>query len=209
MSRVVDSRISSKGYGGESRRWARTGRQPSGAREGACRGHHRGLRAGHACTGGTRERGRATSLRDSIPGLGDRATTGPGVVGGFHPSMSPSGTPRTQEAGTGSGSERERSDPRGVGRQSEHSIVPTKVGNHGPRDPREGRRCRASRSAGETDGRDLEIPNRHTTTPADCGAGRPRSRPRLDDAGPPEGQRCSARGVSPDEQGERSQGSMG
>src|SRR4051794_24902542 len=74
-------------------------------------------RAGHACTGGTRERGRATYLRDSIPGLGDRATTGPGVVGGFHPSMSPRGTPRTMEAGTVSGSERRAKRPE-MGREA-------------------------------------------------------------------------------------------
>src|SRR5205823_5363218 len=94
----------------------------------------------------------------------------------------------------------ERSDPRWVGWQSERSIVPRKVGNRRPRDPPEGRRRRASRFAGRKDGRDLEITNRHTTTPADCGAGRPRSRLGLYDPGPPDGRGLPARGVSPHEE---------
>jgi hypothetical protein len=79
----------------------------------------------------------------------------------------------------------ERSDPRWVERQSERSRVPVQVGNQGPRDPLEGRRRRASRSAGRKAGRDLELTNRHPTTPADCGASRPRSRSGLDDPGLP------------------------
>src|SRR6266581_4102393 len=52
----------SRWYGEESRRLARAGRQQSCVRYGAWAGHHRGLRAGHAYRGGTRERGRATYL---------------------------------------------------------------------------------------------------------------------------------------------------
>src|SRR5215813_3255602 len=94
-----------------------------------------------------------------------------------------------------------------VGLGTRSAIERAESGNSRPKAARASalpdRRCRASRSAGESDGRDREITNRHTTTPADGGAGRPRSRPRLYAAGPPDGQRLSARGVAPDAQGER------
>ena len=70
-----------------SRRFARTGRQQSWVRYGACAGHHRGLRAGHGFTGGTRERGRALWLLDDMPGLGDRVTKGPGGILGASPQV--------------------------------------------------------------------------------------------------------------------------
>ena len=52
---------------------------------GECAGHHRGLRAGHVSTGGTRELGRATCLLDEIPGVGDRVTKSPGGILGAFP----------------------------------------------------------------------------------------------------------------------------
>src|ERR1700757_834646 len=72
---------------------------PNWVRYGECAGHHRGLRAGHVFTGGTRERGRATCLLDHMPGWGDRVTKGPGVTWSFLLATSPQGTPRTTEAG--------------------------------------------------------------------------------------------------------------
>jgi Reverse transcriptase (RNA-dependent DNA polymerase) len=78
-----------------------------------------------------------------------------------------------------------------------------KVGNQGPRDPLEGRQCRASRSTGRIDGRYLEITNCHTKTPADCSTGRPRARSRVHDTRPPDQCRLPTGGVSPDEQGKR------
>src|SRR3970040_1759180 len=74
-----------------SRRFARAGRQQSWARYGKCAGHHRGLRAGHVFTGGTRELGRATWLLDAMPGLGDRVTKGPGVLWALRPDHEPFG----------------------------------------------------------------------------------------------------------------------
>src|SRR5437764_11159368 len=74
-----------------SRRVARAGRPQSWVRHGECAGHHRGLRAGHGLTGGRRERGRATGLLDVEPGVGDRVTQGPGVVGALRPGHEPCG----------------------------------------------------------------------------------------------------------------------
>ena len=112
MCSVVDKRISLRRYRGESRRCASAGRQQSWTRYGECRGHHRGLRAGHAATGGTRERGRATCLLDHRPGVGDRVTKGPGVVGGFHSTMSPLGTPQTHGSRQGIGKASDKRSPR-------------------------------------------------------------------------------------------------
>jgi hypothetical protein len=95
-----------------SRRVARPGRQQSWVRDGECAGHHRGLRAGQVVTGGTRERGRAIGRLDDIPGLGDRGTTGPGVILGASPQVtSPSGRPRTTGARKVSGRERQAKQP--------------------------------------------------------------------------------------------------
>src|SRR5262245_4165665 len=87
------------------------GRQQSWVRFGECAGHHRGLRAGHGFTGGTRELGRAIGLLDERPGVGDRVTKGPGVTGSFRLATSPTGTPRTREARQVSGNERQAKDP--------------------------------------------------------------------------------------------------
>src|SRR5215831_8817943 len=62
---------------------------PDCRREGEQSGHYRGLRAGHVFIGVTRELGRATYLLAHMPGLGDRTTKSPGVVGGFHLTTSP------------------------------------------------------------------------------------------------------------------------
>ena len=56
---IVDNRIVLTLSRGESRRSLRTGRQQSQARLGECVRHHRGLRAGHASKGVTRELRRA------------------------------------------------------------------------------------------------------------------------------------------------------
>src|SRR5215510_13907575 len=94
-----------------SRRFPVAGRQQSWVRFGECAGHHRGLRAGHVFTGGTRELGRATCLLVRDPEWGDRVTKGPGVTGSFHLATSPEGRPRTMEAGKVSGSERQAKRP--------------------------------------------------------------------------------------------------
>jgi hypothetical protein len=95
-----------------SRRCACAGRQESWVRYGKSPGHHRGLRAGHVSTGGTRERGRATCLLDDIPGMGDRVSKSPGgILGAFPEVPSPEGTPRTTEARKVSGSERQAKRP--------------------------------------------------------------------------------------------------
>jgi hypothetical protein len=156
----------------------------------------------HRVTGA---RGRTTCLLATFP---DRGTGRPKALawpGGVHEVASPCGTPRTprKPARDWEASD-ERSNPRRAGRESERSIVPVKVGNRGPRDPREGRRRWASRSAGEKDGRYLEITNRHTTTPAPGGAGRPRGRSCVDNAGPPDRRRLASGGLPPHEQVERS-----
>jgi hypothetical protein len=59
-----------------------TGRQQSWRRYGECPGHHRGLRAGHASRGGTRELGRAHGLLGDTSGLGGPtiAVKTPGVA---------------------------------------------------------------------------------------------------------------------------------
>ena len=81
-----------------SRRGASAGRPQSWGREGEGAGHPRGLRAGHVCRGGTRERGSATCLLDAIPGVGDRVTQGPGAVWALRPGNEPCG--ETTNAGS-------------------------------------------------------------------------------------------------------------
>jgi len=122
-----------------------------------------------------------------IPGLGHRATKGPGVAWTLPPRHEPLGdTTNGRKRARYREASDERSDPRRAWWQSERSIVPRKVGNRRPRDPLEGRRRRASRSAGRKDGRDLAITNRHTTTSAHCGTGGPRLRAGIHDPGPPD-----------------------
>src|SRR6266571_7257674 len=112
MCIVVDSGISLRLYRGESRRFASAGRQQSWVRYGECAGHHRGLRAGHVFTGGTRERGRATCLLDDIPGLGDRVTKSPGAVWALRPANEPFGDTTNQRSTHGIGERATREGPR-------------------------------------------------------------------------------------------------
>src|SRR4030095_1679427 len=94
-----------------------------------------------------------------------------------------------------------------VGRGTRSAIERAEIGNSQPKAARASAlpdsHRGASRAAGQTDGRYLEITNRHTTTPAPCGAGRPRSRSGLHDTAPADRRGRSPGGVSPDEQGER------
>jgi len=77
---VVDIWITLHKPGGESRRCPSGGRQQSWVRYGECAGHHRGLRAGHAFMGSTRELGRARCLLAEWPEeKGYRRTKSPGV----------------------------------------------------------------------------------------------------------------------------------
>ena len=146
------------------------GRQPSWVRFGEHGGHHRGRRAGQASTGVARERGRATCLLVTEPGVGDRVTKGPGVVLGAPPrSRAREGDHKPREHAR----YRDASDkcrvPRWAGGQSSRRIVPTKVGHQGPRDPREGRRPPGRASAGRRQGRDFELTNPDNSTPVDRG----------------------------------------
>ena len=148
---------------------------PPGSKSGAC------LQRGSS---GTWESPRSPC---HMPGTGDRVTKSPGVIWGLRPDDEPVRDSTNQRKRTRyRGARAKRSAARRAGWQSERRIVPVQVGTRCPRDPRAGRRRRAARSAGQHDGRDREITNRHTTTPAECGAGRPRARSGLDDPGPPE-----------------------
>ena len=76
---MVDSRIS-PGNRTQSRRCARSGRQPSCSRQGKRAGHHRGLRAGHVDKRVIRELGRASRLLgNNSRSKGDRHNQHPGV----------------------------------------------------------------------------------------------------------------------------------
>ena len=102
-----------------SRRFPVAGRQQSWVRFGECAGHHRGLRAGHASIGVARELGRAIDLLADKPGLGDRVTQGPGVVGGLLPDHEPNrDSTNAQKHARYREASDERSDPRRVGWQS-------------------------------------------------------------------------------------------
>jgi len=81
-------------------------------RYGECVGHHRGLRAGHVFTGGTRERGRAICLLDAHPGLGDRVTKSPGVVWALRPGHEPCGETTNEGSTPGIGEPATREEPR-------------------------------------------------------------------------------------------------
>ena len=198
MGIVVDSRITLKDVlrdkptGSRGRPAAvldtpgQVSRTPPGSESGACR--HRGR-------SGTWERHRSPG---HMSGLGHRASTGPGVAWRLPPRHAPRGdtTHRRQPARYRDASA-ERSDPRRAGGPSSRSIVPTKGGHPGPRDPRAGRRRRASPCAGETDGRDLESTNRHPNTAAPGGPGGPRSGAGIHAPGPPDRGRRGAGGVPP------------
>jgi len=76
---MVDSRIS-PGNRTQSRRCARSGRQPSCSRQGKRAGHHRDLRAGHVDKGVIRELGRASRLLGTNRrSEGDRRNQHPGI----------------------------------------------------------------------------------------------------------------------------------
>jgi hypothetical protein len=76
---MVDSRISPANRT-QSRRCARSGRQPSCPRQGKRAGHHRGLRAGHEDKWVIRELGRASPLLGTNRrSEGDRRSQHPGV----------------------------------------------------------------------------------------------------------------------------------
>ena len=153
-----------------SRRCARTGRQQSWVRYGKCAGHHRGLRAGHVFRGETRERGRATCLLDHRPGMGDRVTTSPGVTWSFLLATSPSGTPRTTEAGKVSGNERQVQDPE-MGRMAVVAAQSTWAGGEvRPKRPTGGKAPSGRASAGGRQGRDIELTNPAHDRPVDCGS---------------------------------------
>jgi hypothetical protein len=170
----------------------RVRRTPPGSQSGACL--HRGR-------SGTWE---SPLSPWHTPGMGDRVITGPGVGWECRPAHEPvRDTTNGPQQARYRGASAKRRVPRGAERPSERSRGPGKVGNAGPQDPREGRRRRASRCAGQKDGRDLESTNRHTTTPAPCGAGRLRSRSRVDDVGLPERRRRSPGGVPPHEEVKR------
>jgi hypothetical protein len=77
-----------------------------------------------------------------------------------------------------------------VGRGTRSAIERAESGNSQPKTARASalpdRQRRASRGAGQTDGRALESTNRHSPTAAPGGAGRPRSGPGVPDPGLPE-----------------------
>ena len=86
---MVDSRIS-PGNRTQSRRCARSGRQPSCSRQGKRAGHHRDLRAGHVDNRVIRELGRASRLLGNHRrSKGDRRQQHPGVCGSARPADEP------------------------------------------------------------------------------------------------------------------------
>jgi len=112
---VVDKRIR-PGNRSESRRHPVPGRQQSCPRQGKRRGHHRGLRAGHVCTGVTRELGRASRLLGSNGRKGDRPNQHPGIQRATHltdePNPARAGRNTKRDASTqGTGREREADRP--------------------------------------------------------------------------------------------------
>ena len=155
----------------ESRRFASAGRQQSWMHYGEYRGHHRGLRAGHVFRGGTRELGRATCLLDDNSRSG-----GPGDQrpwrgrGASILATSPSGTPRTTEAGTVSGNERQVKDPE-TGRVAVVAAHSTGEGGEvRPKRPTGGKAPSGRASAGGRQGRGVELTNPDHGRPVDCGA---------------------------------------
>ncbi len=113
---VVDDRIS-PGNRTQSRRCAASGRQQSCSRQGKRAGHHRGLRAGHVCTGVTRELGRASRLLgNESRSQGDRRNQHPGVGEptrlADEPNPAPAGRDTKNIASTqGTGRERQANRP--------------------------------------------------------------------------------------------------
>ena len=139
QGRVVDTRISCKAV-------VRGKPTVSSGRKAAVLGARRrvprtppGSKSG-ACIGVTRGRGRAICLLANIPGLGARATKGPGAVGGLRPDGEPVGdTTHARKRPRDRGASDKRSVSKRTGWQSSRNIGPGKEGTQGPRDPREGR----------------------------------------------------------------------
>jgi hypothetical protein len=121
-------------------------------------------------------------------------------LGGATRPRAPEGDHERTATGQVWGRERQAQCPETGQGPSARSLVPTPVGNAGPQAPRAGRQRRAARGAGQTDGRCLAITNRHPTTPAPCGAGRPGSGPGVYTPGRPDRYRLSAGGLAPHEQ---------
>ncbi len=101
----------------ESRRFAAPGRQQSRSRYAKDEGHHRGLRAGHALTGVTRELERAICLLVTIAGRGGvPADQEPWRREGASPRATSREEHKQEEADKGAGSERRAKRPeRGSG----------------------------------------------------------------------------------------------
>jgi hypothetical protein len=102
---------------GKRRRGAVTGRQQSWRRYGEYTGHHRGLRAGHASTGVTRELGRAKGL------LGDKSGAGVPPSVGKTPGVERKRPPFTRALGD-QGTQSKRRDPKGSGKERENRTTP-------------------------------------------------------------------------------------
>jgi hypothetical protein len=97
---------------GGSRRFPVAGRPQSWVRFGACTGHHRGLRAGHVCRGGTWERGRAICVLAHMPGVGERVPNGPGVGWVRRPGHEPCGETTHEGSTQGIGERATSEEPR-------------------------------------------------------------------------------------------------
>ena len=101
----------------ESRRDPVSGRQQSCPRQGKRRGHHRGLRSGHAFRGVTRELGRTSRLLGSQRrSVGDRRKQHPGVYRRMRtvnePTSAPAGRDTKHSASTqGTGREPQANQP--------------------------------------------------------------------------------------------------
>ena len=113
---MVDSRIS-PGNRTQSRRCARSGRQPSCSRQGKRAGHHRDLRAGHVDKWVIRELGRTSRLLgNNRRSKGDRRHQHPGVCWSARPADEPTpvqaGRDTNPSASTqGTGRERNANQP--------------------------------------------------------------------------------------------------
>ena len=174
----------------DSRRRAVAGRPESWRRQGACPGDHRGLRAGQAGSGGTRDRGRAQGVRGEPQGEEGRPVRqrrparggGSGLSGAPGMRQGPQARRALQGIGEGQGgphdaesgswpSSRTRGPLAGNRR-----LLGGKVGHRWPRDPLAGRRRRAERFAGRPSGSDAGSTHRLPDTPAQCRTGHTLSR---------------------------------
>jgi hypothetical protein len=169
----------------ESRRRAVAGRPESWRRQGEGPGSRRGLRAGQACRGVTRERGRAHGVlvapqgeegrpvRPRLPALGGGSclagdpclSQGHQARRALQGSGAGQGVPNDSESGSGQ-SARTR-----VPRAGTRRLLGGQGGHRWPRAPLAGRRSRASRFAGRTSGSDAGSPNRSQAPPEQCRTG--------------------------------------